>query len=91
MNNDLVRRAAQALHNTETRVGAIHKQPSGESSGVEEHRGRTYVVLRNAHDVLAVYQANNAGTALRHLEVADWPDSVAAEAYRLSQARALIG
>jgi hypothetical protein len=38
------------------RAGVNFQQPDGIASGVEKHDSNEYVVLRNAHGILAVYE-----------------------------------
>lgn len=54
---------------TDSGLGLIPMQPAN-YSGVVEHNGREYVVLRNANGILAVYRIRNDGMlkALRR-----WP------------------
>jgi hypothetical protein len=54
--SDLERRAFAAYF----RSGGT-EQPSESGSGVEEHAGKMYVVLRNASGLLACYRVRNDG------------------------------
>lgn len=54
--SDLERRAFAAYF----RSGGT-EQPSATISGVEEHDGKTYVVLRNVSGLLACYRVRNDG------------------------------
>jgi hypothetical protein len=67
--DDLLRRGFAAYF----RGGAMD-QPA-RSSAVEEHGGRSYVVLRNVGGVLAVYRVRNDGM-LKGLR--RWPVSISA-------------
>jgi hypothetical protein len=64
---DLTRRAFAAWF----RSGGID-QPS-RWSGVEEHGGKNYVVLRNANGVMAVYRVRNDGKLKRLVR---WPTAL---------------
>jgi hypothetical protein len=66
--DDLYRRALVAYF----RSGGT-KQP-GRGPGVIEHEGRTYVVLENASETLAVYRVRTSGVLKR---LKRWPAAVA--------------
>jgi hypothetical protein len=55
---DLLRRA-QAAYFRSAPINMIPDQPSKYASGVEEVKGRTYVVLANNYRMLAVYRLTN--------------------------------
>jgi len=48
----------------------IGPQPSSYSSGMEQHGGHTYAVLRNINGVLQVYRIRNSGSLKR---LKRWP------------------
>lgn len=52
---DLYNRAVAAMYRTDP----IPQQPAAALSGVEEHDGRTYVVLRNGNGLVACYRVRN--------------------------------
>lgn len=69
--DDLKRRAFAAWFRSGSNI-----QPGDGVSGVEEHGGKEYVVLRNGVDnVLAVYRVRNNGV-LKGLK--RWPKSIEA-------------
>jgi hypothetical protein len=57
----LLSRAIAAHAQAAAREGAIYEQPSASESGLEEVRGKQYVVLRNTHGILRVYRVRNDG------------------------------
>jgi hypothetical protein len=69
---DLTSRAFAAYFRAGTRNGFIMAQPAN-YSGVAEHKGKQYVVLRNGGGVLAVYRVRNDG-ALKGLR--RWPKAL---------------
>jgi len=71
INDDLTRRAYAAWF----RSGAI--DPPSDTSGLVEHDGHRYVVLRNVRGVLAVYRVRNDGVLKR---LRRWPDALGAAA-----------
>lgn len=72
---DLTRRAIAAWYRSSSKQSSIIDQPAN-YSGVEEHDGRRYVVLRNIRGVMAVYRQRNDGK-LKHLRRA--PRGIAQE------------
>lgn len=67
MMDELTRRAFAAYFRA---AGDIADQPSNDS-GITEHGGRTYVVLRNVNGILAVYRVRPSDGVLRRLK--RWP------------------
>lgn len=70
-NDNYMQRAKNAYFKTR---GDTASQPCGSSSGIHEHQGRTYVVLRNGRSTLAVYRIKLNGI-LRAL--VRWPSALA--------------
>lgn len=66
---ELTQRAIAAYYRS-ARGGEILDQPSSGASGVTEHEGKEYVILRNVNGVLAVYRVRPSG-ALKGLR--RWP------------------
>ena len=66
---DLLRRASTAWFHGADRVGLMPEPPDPRLSGVETYGGKTYVVLRNADGLVAVYRVRDDGTlkALRRV------------------------
>ena len=58
--DQLTSRAFAAHFRACAREGTIASQPAGDS-GVTEHDGRLYVVLRNVNGVMRVYRVRNDG------------------------------
>ena len=75
----LTRRAFAAYFRSAAREGVPSPDQPANYSGVEEHGGKQYVVLRNVNGVLAVYRVRNDGI-LKGLK--RWPEELAAEASR---------
>jgi hypothetical protein len=57
----LTQRAFAAYFRQAAREGAHSPDQPADYSGVEEHNGKAYVVLRNINGVLAVYRVRNDG------------------------------
>ena len=53
------------------------QQPADTRSGVERHKGLSYVVLRNVKGILAVYRVRNDGM-LRRMK--RWPSAIREDA-----------
>jgi hypothetical protein len=68
--DDIMRRAYAAHSRTEF---ANNNQPNNGLSGVEEHGGEWYAVLRTINGVLSVYHVHDDGS-LEGLK--DWPASI---------------
>jgi hypothetical protein len=66
---DLLHRASAAWFRGAERVGLMPEPPDPGLSGVETYGGKTYVVLRNADGLMAVYRVRDDGTlkALRRV------------------------
>lgn len=71
--NDLITRAFAAYFRNLTNDGVMPNQPSSTASGVVEHDGRKYVVLRNTDALLAVYRVKTDGF-LKRLD--RWPKAI---------------
>ena len=56
--DDLTSRAMRAYFRSH--AGTVTDQPAN-TSGMQEHNGRQYVVLHNVKGVLAVYRVRNGG------------------------------
>lgn len=54
-------RAVSAFHRSCKRHGYLYQQPAAASSGVQEHAGKHYAVLRNGQGMLQVYRVRNDG------------------------------
>ncbi|HEY4178962.1 MAG TPA: hypothetical protein VGM90_19075 [Kofleriaceae bacterium] len=61
LETELYKRGVVALFKSED----IPSQPAASTSGVEVHNKRSYLVLRNARGVLAVYRVRNDGKLKR--------------------------
>jgi hypothetical protein len=59
--SDLLRRAYAAWFRGADRMGLMPERPNSGLSGVEEHGGKTYVVLRNSDGLMVVYRVRNDG------------------------------
>lgn len=72
-NRSLIHRAARAHFRWCKQSGSIQDQP-GNDSGVEEHDGEEYVVLRNVKGVLAIYHYKDDGILSRveNLDPSGW-------------------
>ena len=60
------------------KAGEFAKCPSRGNSGLENHYGKEYVVLRNTSDLLSVWLVE-IGEELSLVEPTDYPDELAAE------------
>jgi hypothetical protein len=71
----LTQRAFAAYFRSAAREGSLSPAQPANYSGVEEHNGKRYVVLRNVHGILAVYRVRNDGV-LKSLR--RWPKTPSA-------------
>ena len=79
VDEDLLSRAMAAWFKRAMGPGEVYQQPGYFSSyACRDSAGKTYVVLANNYDVLAVYRLRNQGT-LRRLR--RWPKAVEAVAH----------
>ncbi len=72
---NLVQRATRAHLIFVSKQGGVADIPSNSASGVVEHHGRNYVVLRNVRGVMALYRVRNDTGVLRRLK--RWPSALA--------------
>ena len=68
--DDLTTRAFAAYFREAKTRGAYSPDQPANDSGIEQHDGRDYVVLRNVNGTLAVYRVRNDGLLKR---LRRWP------------------
>jgi hypothetical protein len=68
--DELLSRGLRAYYTKAAREGHSANHPSMDASGYEEVDDKDYVVLRNAHGVLAVYRVRHDGMLKR---LRRWP------------------
>lgn len=71
----VVQRAIAAYFRSASHEGLIYQQPASHS-GIEEHDGKQYVVLRNINGILAVYRVRPSDGVLRRMK--RWPKELEA-------------
>jgi hypothetical protein len=68
--DELLARGYLAYFREAKRQGWVASQPAEASSGLEQHDGHEYIVLRNVNGTLAVYRVRNDGFLKR---LKRWP------------------
>jgi hypothetical protein len=70
--DNVMRRSLAAYFRSASSLGIL-MQPSQGDSGVQNHAGLSYAVLRNGGGILAVYRITNAGQLKR---LKRWPKAL---------------
>jgi hypothetical protein len=71
--SDYLSRAMAAHFRECSKKGYIPMQPSQSGSGIEEYKGKQYVVLRNTNGIMKVYRITTSGQ-LKNLK--RWPAEI---------------